>query len=55
MKTTRLNEDIDRVVRGGGGVCDIRPECNKMQFEFEFILDIRPECIKMQFEFEFLL
>ena len=29
MKTTRLNEDIDRAVRG---VCDIRPECTKMQF-----------------------
>ena len=27
MKTTRLNEDIDRAVRG---VCDIRPECLKM-------------------------
>ena len=29
LKTTRLNEDIDRAVRG---VCDIRPECTKMQF-----------------------
>ena len=28
MKTTRLNEDIDRAVRG---VCDIRPEYVKMQ------------------------
>ena len=28
MKTTRLNEDIDQAVRG---VCDIRPECIKMQ------------------------
>ena len=28
MKTTRLKEDIDRDVRG---VCDIRPECTKMQ------------------------
>ena len=28
MKTTRLNEDIDRAVRG---ICDIRPECVKMQ------------------------
>ena len=28
MKTTRLNEDIDRAVRG---VCDIRPECVKME------------------------
>ena len=28
MKTTRLNEVIDRAVRG---VCDIRPECVKMQ------------------------
>ena len=28
MKTTRLNEDVDRAVRG---VCDIRPECIKMQ------------------------
>ena len=27
MKTTRLNEEIDRAVRG---VCDIRPECTKM-------------------------
>ena len=28
MKTTRLNEDIDRAVRG---VCDIRPKYVKMQ------------------------
>ena len=28
MKTTRLNDDIYRAVRG---VCDIRPECVKMQ------------------------
>ena len=26
--TTRHNEDIERAVRG---VCDIRPECTKMQ------------------------
>ena len=28
MKTTRPNEDIDRAVPG---VCDIRPECVKVQ------------------------
>ena len=35
MKTTRIIEDI---LPGcpGRGVCDIRPECIKMQFEFEF-------------------
>ena len=27
-KTTRLNGDTDRAVRG---VCDFRPECTKMQ------------------------
>ena len=36
MKTTRLNEDIDRDVRG---VCDIRPEWSKYNFAFEFLLE----------------
>ena len=35
MKTTRLTDGIDRAVRG---VCDIRPECIKIQFKFEFLL-----------------
>ena len=39
MKTKKLNEDIDRAVRG---VCDIRPECTKCNFVFEF-LSIRKE------------
>ena len=34
IKTTGLNEDIDRVVRG---VCDIRPEWKKRNFKFEFL------------------
>ena len=36
MKTTRLNEDIDRDVRG---VCDIRPEWSKCNFAFQFLLE----------------
>ena len=36
MKTTRLNEDIDRAVRG---VCDIRLECTEMQFCNRISLD----------------
>ena len=36
MKTTGLNEAIDRAVRG---VCDIRPEWSKCNFAFEFILE----------------
>ena len=36
MKTTGLNEDIDRAVRG---VCDIRPEWSKCNFAFEFLLE----------------
>ena len=36
MKTTRLNEDIDRAVRG---VCDIRPKCTKMQFSNRIFID----------------
>ena len=36
MKTTRLNEDIDRAVRG---VCDIQPECTKMQFRNRIFID----------------
>ena len=36
MKTTELNEDIDRAVRG---VCDIRPEWSKCNFAFEFLLE----------------
>ena len=34
MKTTRLNEDIDRAVRGVG---DFRPECTKFTFAIEFL------------------
>ena len=40
MKTTRLNEDIDRAVRG---VCDIRPECAKMQFRNRISIDQKKE------------
>ena len=36
MKTTGLNEDIDRAVRG---VCEIRPEWSKCKFAFEFLLE----------------
>ena len=36
MKTTGLNEDIDRAVRG---VCDVRPEWSKCNFAFEFLLE----------------
>ena len=35
MKTTRLNEDIDRAVRG---VCDMRPERIKMQFRIRVLI-----------------
>ena len=35
MKTTRLNEDIDRAVRG---VCDIRPECGKVQVRIRIFI-----------------
>ena len=38
MKTTRLNEDIDRAVRG---VCDIRPECTEMQIRIRIFIDQR--------------
>ena len=40
MKTTRLNEDPDRAVRG---VCDIRPECTKMQFRNRIFVDQKNE------------
>ena len=33
MKTTRLNEDIDR------GVCNIRPEGTKLQFRNRIFID----------------
>ena len=36
MKTTRLNGEIDRDVRG---ICDIRPEWSKYNFAFEFLLE----------------
>ena len=36
MKTTRLNEDIDRAVRG---VCEIRPECTKIQLCIRIFID----------------
>ena len=36
IKTTRLNEEIERAVRG---VCDIRPEWSKCNFAFEFLLE----------------
>ena len=36
MKTTGLDEDIDRAVRG---VCEIRPEWSKCNFAFEFLLE----------------
>ena len=36
MKTTGLNEDIDRAVRG---VCDIRPEWTVRNFVFEFLAE----------------
>ena len=38
MKTTRLNEDIDRAVQG---LCDIRPECSKMQFRNRSFIDMK--------------
>ena len=34
MKTTRLNDDIDRAVQG---VCDIRPAWKKRNFVFKFL------------------
>ena len=38
MKTTRLNEDIDRAVRG---VCDIRTQCTEKQSQnSKFYCDI---------------
>ena len=40
MKTTRLNEDIDRAV---WGVCDIRPECTKTQFRNRIFIDQKKE------------
>ena len=36
MKTTRLNDDIDRAVRG---VFDIRTERSKCNFAFEILLE----------------
>ena len=36
MKTTRLNEDIDRVVQG---VFDIRSECTKRQFRIRIFME----------------
>ena len=35
MKTTRLNEGLGRAVRE---ICDFRTNCNKLQFELEFLL-----------------
>ena len=40
MKTTRLNEEIDRAV---WGVCDLRPECTKMQFSNRIFIDQNEE------------
>ena len=40
MKTTRLNEDIDRAVRG---VCDLRPECTNMQFRNRIFIEKEKE------------
>ena len=40
MKTTRLNEDIDRAVRG---VSDIRPECTKKQFSNRNFIDLKKD------------
>ena len=36
MKTTGLDEDIDRAVPG---VCEVRPEWSKCNFAFEFLLE----------------
>ena len=47
MKTTRLNEDIDRAVRE---VCDIRPECMKMQFCNRFFIDQNKEHLIMKID-----
>ena len=40
MKTTRLNEDIDRAVRG---VSDFRPECTKKQFSNRNFIDLKKD------------
>ena len=42
MKTTGLNEDIDRAVRG---VCAIRPEWTKRNFLFDFLSEHQTEKI----------
>ena len=44
MKTTRLNEDIDRAVRG---VCDIRSEFTKMQFRNRIFIDQKKRTVKI--------
>ena len=36
MKTTGFNKDSDRAVHG---VCDIRPDCVKMQVRFRNFID----------------
>ena len=36
MKTTGLNEETDRAVRG---VCGIRPDWSKCNFAFEFLFE----------------
>ena len=40
MKTTTLNEDVDRAVLG---VCDIRPEFTKTQFRNRIFIDQKKE------------
>ena len=40
MKNTRLKEDIDRAIRG---LCDIRPECTKLQFRNRTFIDWKKE------------
>ena len=45
MKTTRLNEDIDRAVRG---VCDIRPEYTKMQFRNRNFIDLKKKTSNLE-------
>ena len=40
MKTTRLNEDIDQAVRE---LCDIPPECTKVQFGNRIFIDQKKE------------
>ena len=42
MKSTRLNEDIDRAVRG---VCDIRLKCTKVQFRNRICIEKKEEHI----------